>query len=494
MTEAGPAGPALDLRGLLTIDVAAELRKLCQAQIQGPWQIPAELVRRAIRAGATSVHVTLGRRQLVVTDDGPGLDPAHLEWITLLVDRQQDDQPRHRALLALEQAGELALLALAGVDDLQDLHIESTRPGTRIALRAPGLDRRKAARWLADVARFSSVPVLIDGSPVADGMTGSLVQAPLAPPLRGRVALVRQGDVAHAYLLSDGLVTAHITIPDAPCFVAAVELGTQGGELTAAGLRDAVMPHVPGLIDQAVALVAVQVGRPAPLSEPTRARLAQLTLQAARRKLRGAEIDRLPLFRTIDSEGSRLVDLAALRASPPDATGSRTLLCLSPDQPPERYALGPEPVLIADDAERSLLAEVLGARFRTPDRRESSRSLAASWRRLLRGARRLLGHWFDLVRHPLRPPLLPDHALTLPERALLAALRAQLRTQRAGGATDAVLCQGQGPLRRTRGHPRVLILPRNNPTVLACVRAFSADPEWMRLISLALLGGRNRSS
>ena len=51
---------SIDVSGLLTIDVASELRKLSQAQLQGPWQLPAELVRRALRDGAG--HIDVARR------------------------------------------------------------------------------------------------------------------------------------------------------------------------------------------------------------------------------------------------------------------------------------------------------------------------------------------------------------------------------------------------------------------------------------------------
>ena len=98
--------------------------------------------------------------------------------------------------------------------------------GTQITLRVSGLDRRRAAEWLADVARFAPGAVLVDGVSVVDGFRDVLLQARLPAPLRGGVALVAEGDTAHAYLLAHGLVTAHISIPEAPGFEAAVELAT----------------------------------------------------------------------------------------------------------------------------------------------------------------------------------------------------------------------------------------------------------------------------
>jgi hypothetical protein len=504
----------IDIQGLLTIDVASELRKLCQAQLQGPWQLPAELVRRAIRAGASRVEVRFSHHQVLITDDGPGLDPLVLEWTAALVDGRRPNQDRHAALATLERAGELAMLALAGADDRPGLAIDTVHgshrytlmfqagaapvlarepatgaAGTTLSVRAGGLGRRRAARWLAGVARFAPVPVVVDGSPVTDGMADSLVQAPLAPPLQGRLALGARGDTARAYLLAHGLVTAHLAIPAAPCFEAAVELGT-AESLDAARLREAVMPHLPVLVDQAVALVA-RASRQVPAGhEPTRARLAELTLQAARRGLRAEEIERAPVFRCFASGEVTLVDLAALRRS---ASADATLLALSPGQRPDSFVIGSEPVLIADAAEKSLLAEVLGTRFRTPNRRHSSHSAAATVRRLLHHAARALAGWADLLRHPRHRPALPDQALSPGEQRLLAGLRDQLRAAPGGPFAGAVLCEGRGAVRRGRGSPPILVLPRGNPTVMACVRASSADPSWMRLIHLALVGERSRS-
>ena len=51
----------IDVGSLLTIDVESELRKLTQAQLQGPWQLPAELVRAAVRQGAATPSLAATR-------------------------------------------------------------------------------------------------------------------------------------------------------------------------------------------------------------------------------------------------------------------------------------------------------------------------------------------------------------------------------------------------------------------------------------------------
>ena len=508
----------LDVRDLLTIDVSAELRKLSRAQLQGAWQLPAELVRRAIRSRARNVQVTIGR-QVVVVDDGAGLSPSLLGDTAVLLDSRRPTQERHGALVRLEEAGELAMLSLLGLDQLRDLRISSgflaspctlefrekvgavVRPGSdcaagaRITLQAGGLDARQAARWLTEVARFAPAAVVINGEKVPDAWEKkALLVVPLSAPLAGRVALMAEGETAHAHLLSDGLVSAQVTVPGAPSFEAAVEMGRPPGDLSAARLRDALTAHVPELVHQAAGLVAQAGSALASWPEEHRARVGRMILQAARGKLRPDEVERVPAFRAVTSAGPRLVDLRALRRASRSVEGA-VLLALLPQQRPDKYLLGEDLVLVADEAERSLLSDLLAVRFAPPSRRQSGPSLAGLLRRLLSTAARSATTIWDLLRHPLRPQPIPDAALPLEDRQFLVALRQHLAAQPADLPRAVVMCQGAGPLRRQRGTPVTLLLPRDNPTVHACLRAYGADPGWLRVVALALTeGGRGGAS
>ena len=87
----------VDLRELLRIDIEAELRKLTVAQLQGPWQMPAELVRRAVRAGASEIDVKLGRGSCSIRDDGPPLPVEQLRELAAMPTR-----PRAAVFSALD--------------------------------------------------------------------------------------------------------------------------------------------------------------------------------------------------------------------------------------------------------------------------------------------------------------------------------------------------------------------------------------------------------
>lgn len=513
MTESDRA--AIDIARLLTIDVTSELRKLTQAQLQGPWQLPTEFVRRALRAGATDVEVRLARGRATIVDDGTGFDPDMLARAAVLLDERRANAERHEALIGLEAAGELALFATAGLQgrggrissrrggvttvlDLGDSpRISSVagggRDGSEVVLAGHGLDRRACHDWLVDAARFAGATIRVDGKPLTHGFAAALAQTTLVPPLVGRIAIPIAGDTAHAWLLEHGIVTGHVALPEAPCFEAAIELGTSSGDGSAARLREQLQPHVVALIDQAV-LAMLRVGaQAAGLPEHARARIARLLLQAARKQLRTDEIMHTPVFRAVDGNGEGLVDLATLMAaSDRDPSGPHLLQGLYPGQRVDRYTLGDLPVVIADEVERALLTELLRIRFRPPDARDTRASFSAVMRRGADALSHGAAHVFDRVRHPLRPRPVPDDELSASERTLLEALRQQLAHDPHRSIDGIAICGGAGPIRRAAGAAGPLLLPRANPTVLACVAAIDRDRSWVYPAYLALLDGYGR--
>jgi len=503
----------IDIGRLLTIDVESELRKLSQAQLQGPYQIPAEFVRRAVRNGASEIDVQLGRHRARIVDDGAGIDPTLLQWTAVLLDGRRPNPERHTALTVLEGSGELALLAVAGLSP-RTVTIDAAFAGQRhvleyaadrspvlrtgpaggkgcsVTIEANGLERRACTEWLIDAGKFAPATIRVDGKPIPQGFAHAFAIADLAPPLRGRLAIPFEGETAHAWLLEHGIVTGHVAIPEAPCFEAAIELGSTEVDLSAARVREAMQPHVPMLVDQAVSVLVRVANQAGTMPEPARARLARQVLQAARKQLRPQDITRAPVFRIADGEGERWIDIAGLQAaSQHDPSGARILLALYPGQRPDRYTLGATPVLIADEAERSLLSELLQARFRPPDARDARESLRGVWHRGMDALRRTLGRAGDLVRHPLRGRPIDDELLPLEEHELLKELRLHLGRDPHRSVEGITMCAGAGPIRRTGGATPTLLLPRRNPAVVACVRAIGQDRRWAYPVYLALLDG-----
>jgi hypothetical protein len=268
----------IDVTDLLSIDVESELLKLSQAQLEGPWQLPAELVRREIRDGATNIDVHFQRGRVLVSSDVGRVDRRVLEALAILLDSRRSNADRHAALGVLERAGEVALIAMAGVgiscfevsiDDSVRRHrltfAGGTAPilaegpsrgsGSVIVLESPAIERRRAARWLAEAARFARPTVRIQGKALRSSLRDALVVGPLQPPLSGQIWIPSDGIDAHAWLLEHGLVTARMSIPSVPCFCAAVELGGSSQELSAARARERMQPNLPILIGQGVTLI-----------------------------------------------------------------------------------------------------------------------------------------------------------------------------------------------------------------------------------------------
>lgn len=511
MTHGGERGGVIDIGGLLTIDVASELRKLSQAQLQGPWQIPAEFVRRALRCGATEIDVELGRGRARTVDDSRGVGIDLLMWTGVLLDARRANADRHQALTALEAQGELALLAAAGLPP-RSLRIRSRSGGAahsldfdgtsvriatvnepgpdrlEVVLEGAGIDRRAAADWLNDAARFAGAGIRIDGQPVAPGFAQAFAQSSLRAPLRGRLSIPAAGETAHAWLLQHGIVSGHVAVPDCPCFEAAVELGDGSNDASAARLRETMQASASILVDQGVALLLRVAAQAAGLPEPARARVARLLLQAARKQLRVPEIVGVPVFRGVDVQGERLVELGRLQAAiTTDASGARTLLALYPTQRAEDFALGENLVLVADEVERSLLTDLLQVRMRAPEPRDTRGGWGVTLHRWRESVGFAMSWAVDRVRHPGAPALVDDDLLDDRERFMLEVLRGHLAEDPHRTVESIAMCAGVGPIRRSRGRPPVLLLPRRNATVAACVAAVATDRGWAYPAYLALL-------
>lgn len=510
---------SIDVGSLLTIDVESELRKLTQAQLQGPWQLPAELVRRALRHGAARVEVELGRQQLRVRSQGGGVPQVVLRELAALLDPQRSPQRRHRALSELERAGELSLLGLLGLEPTQLRIVTlaassegataehpamglSWRSGGAVELQRfepPGpthaevlvrgakLDRTRAREWLADVARHAPSEIEVDGRPLIGagaGFEDAFSITRIVDPVPATLALPREGELARLYLLQDGLITTHMSVPEAPCFEAAIETRTLAEPTaSAAQLRELIQPLIPKIVAAAIEHMIAVGQQGAALAPADRSRLTRLLLHGARRDREQAKtIARLPLFRGLERDGrERWCDLLALRQSVQEEAGERLLIALFPDQDPAEFA--PEARLyVLDESERALLGELLELGFRQPRRRVHGR------RGLLKALRELPSQLrgqalFAALRPGGRP--IPDATLEHDERTFLIQLRAQLE------GCEVAMCTGSGPVRRIGAGPHKLLLPRQSARVKSAVVAVSQDPSWVYPALLALLDGRD---
>ena len=509
MTVSG--GQSIDLGRLLTIDVRSELKKLSQAQLQGPWQIPSELVRRAIRLDSKRVDVVLGRHRIAVRDDGRGISFQEIQETAVLLDSSQGDERRHAALTTLEKVGAIDLLAVAGLDP-SEFEIECVRDGvqttlqytkgqvphvarrrglvgqgTEIRIRSPAFDRRQVSDWLTHVTRFATAQVTVDGTRVAQGFGDALGTAQLRAPLVGTVAIPSSGETGHVWLVAHGVISGHLTVPGSFCFEAAVELSNQSEEIASpARLREAMTPLIPTLVKQAASLLARLAREQAASTESSRSRLAGLILDCIRRGHATESLLEARVFRIVNAHGLHLASLSQLRTNAWDMPGgTQAFYALYPSQRIRKFALGTSSILIADAGERSRIAEVIGIRFRPPNRRDASSWWANTTRRMAGPAKRIFTRAIARLRSPWRPSPLPEADLTPDELDLVKNIRRQLK----GTIPVVELCEGAGPIHRTFAPVAMLMLPRENPTVQAAIAAMRANPAWLYPVALAFLDG-----
>jgi hypothetical protein len=457
---------------LLTIDVAAELRKLTGATLEGSWQVPAELVRRALLAGASRITVELGR-PLVVRDDGEPLAPTRQRLLLTVLDERSSAVERHQALVDLED--DPGLLAVAAARPAAVRFEQGRSGGTTVVVGGARLDAAAARRWLQTCARFAPAEVTVDGAVVTRGFGEALLDSPLEAPLDGRLALTPGGETAHLWLLLGGVVTAHLTLPDAPAFEAAIEMSGSVKGRSPAALREAIQPHVAALTDQAVRLLLRAASHERDEERHRHVRLQLLA--AARLGIRAGEIFAAPLYRTLEGPAARAGGRASLR----DLQDGWPLPCLDPGDDPAGFLLPPGPVLVVDAEERGRLARLLGARFRPLTPRRMDRGFGARWRRALSRGAETAREVASRVRHPGSGRVVSEAALPADERRLLRALREAMP-----GTRLALTDGGGGRPRRVEGG---LGIPRRHPDVARAAALVARDPSWAYPAALALLDG-----
>ena len=476
---------------LFTIDVDAEVRKLTTALFEGPWVWPAELVRGALRLGASRVEVELSRRRLVVRDDGRPLDPSVMRDLAALLAAPEAGR-RHAALVALEEGGFLCLAAVARaasgglrllsgslalhLDAQGACHLDERPPGEGTILQAEGLRLpvRAARRHLSAALRFAPAEIRVDGRIARRGFGAAVAEAPLtAQP--GRVAIPQDGFGGRLWLLQHGVVTAHVLLPQEPPFEAALEMGAMHRGAGPAALRAAITPFVTEVVEEAMTLAA---RAHAASSDPAvRRRLREVLLEGFICRRLGAEARTAPCLDCWLGRGRvrTRASFADLAAELDAAVGP--LPALSPGESPDAYLMSEGPVWILDANERLMLSEALNARFELPPRREEAtdlgRRLRETWAAFLEAVRYRLRSTF---RGGRGRPLEPDE-LGPVERRFAAAL--------AEGAT-VIFTAGSAPPRWENGR---LYLPRHSEQVRAALRLYALDESAAYPAALALSGG-----
>lgn len=490
----------VDVADLLTIDVGSELRKLATAQLQGSWQLPAELLRHALRAGAHRVQVELGRQRVSITSELPVISRSELEDLIELADAAAPPPRRHEALLNLERAGGPGLLSLVGLrpqrleivsggGDVLTLtagrrgQLRTTQPGggTQIVAEGLRLDRGRAREWLTDVARFAMADITLDGRELRRGFERAISRAKVHDDPRVDVAIPAEGDVARVWLLMNGVVATHASVSPAPCFEASIEMsGFVEATATAADVRAAFDRLVPDLVQAVVGHLCEVAGRLDTLPATLRPRITELMLEAARMR-RYESVMSVPLFFGRDARGRDRWFCLTEIAERLDG-GDRSLAVLSARQDPDDHVID-DLVLFLEESERASLARLMDVNFQPPRHRHELRPRGALGSLKWREVRRRWGNGIAALLW--RSPPVDDATLRPEERSFLRSLRGAVGKP-GDSLREVDIVDGAGPVRHAGSR---LLLPRDNPEVSAAIRRFAGDPSHVYLCALAWLDG-----
>ncbi len=515
---------------LLRIDFEAALEKLAWSQLQGAWQLPAELARLAIAGGARSVKLRIAARQLTLEAPGASLSSATISDFASVLDHRLDAADRHRAMVDLEERDAFVLSAIAcsrlrgltlTLGGAAGLSVELTTAGdlsvvnpsassvSDLELELDGLEMEpgRATDWLQRVGRFSNIPIELDEKRVDRGFHKPLIRkrllvAPSGPstgaeaattvdsvPLHVAVAISSHGSTPRLWLLRHGIIATHATVPGYPAFEAAVEMAPVSGAIetasgradltsrvTSAALRERLNPYIRNLVDASTGLL-IRLGREAPnLPEATRERLGRLLLAAALKRRRLSELYGVEVFPLVRREGRRLVSIDVIsRLVRVEEGGACAIEAIPPGQDPRKFSLTGYGALEISRNERALLGELLQVVFSNPPVR------------VRQGRARRFLDWAATVVPSLQAASgtpVPESDLTDEEQTFLVQLRQ--------AAVDSGLQRIE--FRTGDGKPRaddgLLLLPRRNPTVRAALQVVDRDPAWLYPATLALMAGK----
>jgi hypothetical protein len=476
---------------LFAIDVAAEVATLCGAQIQGPWQVPAELVRLANARGVARVEIDRVRGGLSFRCDGALADPEELSDVFRVFDVEAPRMRRQAAIARVEAAGLSALLWATGLPGARLSLVVRTGGGTsrmevrgaRVALeidgaetgpplttltwRCRGVGSRRAIAWMRTALRFVPFPVEICNRPIERGFPDGLYRMRITDPLPGELALTSSGDAPTLWLLEHGVLSARAVVPGFPAFSAAVEMSGEAPVGSSADdLRAAANPHLEGLLDEAVRMMLLLVDRLPSVDEAVRSRLTTLLLRSAALGRRREQVLGSPIVRVREGSRRRMESPSAVAARVADLGG--VVLAVEPGTGEESEL--EDLVIEATTEQRSLLTELLDIGIEGPDGgRRTLRPGPAVVNALDRGWRRLRSLW--------GPRALDRGQLTQDELRLVESA--------AAAGVDLAMCDGAGRPRRCRS---ACLVSRDRPEVRAAAITMRSGDPWLYPALLAVAG------
>jgi len=253
---------------LFSIDVDAHLKKAASHTFGSPAHYPVELVRAAIKRGATKVNVNATGSRLMVEDNGRGLDASAVETLTLLMDPSGDTGSKEAAVESLQARESMGLLAIFAADPeeimIENVNVTSKHShtihfraprfqirgscnracGTAVTLTGKHRDTEREKNLLEVFCRSVTIDLHLNGKAVGKNslltkQLGTLELAATEFHGGGQIGIPRNGTLCHLRLLDHGIPWHHMALAPQEGFVfdAALEFSREPTAVTRKFIR-----------------------------------------------------------------------------------------------------------------------------------------------------------------------------------------------------------------------------------------------------------------
>lgn len=506
---------------LFSIDVEAHLKKAASHTFGSPSHYPVELVRAALRRGASEIDIRLGRSRIQVTDNGAGLDTNALEMLECLLDLKQPTALKETTIEALQKQSGFGLLAIfapmpgkifienASTMGKNRLHFEKGYlkkfnscdliRGTRITLfRTAGRSPALEEHILRAYCRSTQADVRLNNHIISQSAMLDLTQLLASLPIsgskfisRGIIGIPRTGDICRLRLLDQGIPYRYVTLPphSGLIFDAAVEYVTTNTDTSNEEITPEFLDH---LAEYAFQLYQWLCRNHATASAPIQARIEELIFDQHRFSCAQSH------SRSTTRRGSLLL---SEHFSPFKALGTSKFLSLSEIKNRGRKApvfavprykehlryntLG-KTVLSLTRAQADLLVnmEKVSITFLAPVYQKEKR-LPVFFFYLRNGIKRTVFNLFGFLWK--RGKVLNFDQLTPQEQLFMRMFnthltqQALLRGEDKGHMIEAVMISSRSPFPSIPSQP--LLIRRNHPLVRKAIKLIQSDPHNVEIIA-----------
>jgi len=253
---------------LFSIDIESYLHKTAVFSQRSSLLYPAELVKTAFKRGADSINITIDNRKIDIYDNGPGIDPSHLNMLAELKKTVPDEKKEFavRMLRGEYGAGLLAVFA----SEPKSITIETLfngkgycltineeevlleegctiSGGSRILLDRRSTDYEREIKIFREYSRWSGRRIKLNGVEVIPEKTipDTLVSVKIGregPGLSGICGIPVSGMICRIWIMEYGIIRKKIDLPPTEGLIFSVVLET--GKSDWEDIRSGIFPYV----------------------------------------------------------------------------------------------------------------------------------------------------------------------------------------------------------------------------------------------------------